>query len=91
MLDLTTYPRSSTIAAAAADITNGHGYRSACPDSRTTAFVTATHLLSRDGTEIPTWTVTYGDSRYAGTYDVLLQMNALTGEVIKNEARERPC
>jgi hypothetical protein len=90
-LDYRTYPRRSTIAAAAADITSGYTYRSACPDSRTTALVTATSVTDVDGSSRPVWTVTYGDSRFSGTYDVLVQMDALSGNVIKREVRDRAC
>jgi hypothetical protein len=90
-LDLTTYPRSSTIAAAAADILNGHVYQADCPASRETAFVSASHALDEAGIEVPAWVVTYGDESVDLQWDIVVTMNAVTGEVIDNRSRNRPC
>ena len=90
-LDLTTYPRSSTIAAATADIVSGATYRRACPDTRRSMLVTPTKRTASDGTSESIWTVTYGDTRVGGTFDVLVQLDAQTGIVITNEVRDRPC
>jgi len=90
-LDLTTYPKSSAIAAAAADITSGSTYRHACPGFRSSALVTASAIVGSDGKTQPIWTVTYGDSRFDGTFDVLVRMNAMSGNVIDNQLRERAC
>ena len=92
--DLTTYPRSSSIAAITANITVGSAYREACAESRNVAIVTASSVPednpeSRTGS--PVWAVTFGDRRYPGTFDVLVRMDANTGEVVTNQVSDRPC
>jgi len=93
-LDLTTYPRSSSIAAITANITVGSAYREACEENRNVAVVTARSICgtdpeSRIGT--PVWAVTFGDQRFPGTFDSLVRMDANSGEVVTSEVRERAC
>lgn len=91
LLDLTTYPRSSTIAAAAADIIEGHAYRTACPESRSSSVVTATVGRVADGAAFSMWTVTYGDAENEARFDVVVRVDAQSGSVLRSDVRERDC
>lgn len=90
-IDLSGYSRGSSTAALAAEVLQGAAYRALCPATRTTALVTPSREKDTDGESVPVWTVTYADSRYASDFDVLVQLDARTGNVLKNEAAERPC
>lgn len=90
-IDMTGVTRTSTTAFLTAEILGGTSYRQACPSTRSVALVSFTSATDDSGKQIPAWTVTYGDSRFPGTFDVLIQLNAQNGNVIKNEVSDRSC
>jgi hypothetical protein len=90
-IDLSQYVRGSTTAALTAEVLHGASYRSACPDMRRTALVTPSRIVDGNGNVAPIWVVTYADSRFTGDFDVLVQLDATNGNVIKSELTERPC
>lgn len=90
-IDLSLYLRSSTTAALTAEVLHGSTYRTVCPSTRTTAVVAPSRIINGDGSVTPIWTVTYADTRFASDIDVLVQVDAVTGNVIRSEAVDRPC
>jgi hypothetical protein len=90
-IDLTGYLRGSTTAALTAEVLHGATYRTACPANRRAALVTPSRVANADGSWTPIWVVTYADTRFTGDIDVLVQVDATNGNVIRSEAAERPC
>jgi hypothetical protein len=87
-LDLSLYQKSSTIAGLSADLLAGQEYRDACPDQRHTSTITAGKATAADGTSVPAWIVTYDDDTRGDDVDVVVTVNAVSGDVLqtKNEA-----
>lgn len=90
-LNLLTLPTSSTVAALTAEILGGREYRSGCPELRATSYVIFSVAQDDQGQSVPAWTVTYGDSRHRGKNDIVIRLDASTGNVITNEISPRPC
>jgi hypothetical protein len=90
-IDLSAFTRSSATAALTAELLHGAAYRTSCPGTRTTALVTPSLMTDVDGAKMPIWTVTYADARFADDFDVLVQLDANSGNVVTSEANERPC
>jgi hypothetical protein len=90
-LELQDHSRSSVTALLTADLLEGSAYRNACPSSRSSALVTLSNAPDEAGQQRAVWTVTYGDSRYPEAFDVLVRLDAGSGNVLTSEHRERPC
>jgi hypothetical protein len=81
-LAVTTYPISSMVALFAADTTAGNSYRVACPEFRHLSRLSI--VPSVDGAD-PFWLVTYEDQRSAGQPGVSVRIDAITGQVERDE------
>jgi hypothetical protein len=79
---LTTYPISSTVALFAAETTMGNGFRTACPEFRHLSRVS---LVLPAGGANPFWMVTYEDQRATGQPAFRVRVDAMTGEVARDE------
>lgn len=79
---ITTYPISSVVALFAADATDGNGYRVACPQFHHLSRVS---IVPSFGGEDPSWLVTYEDQRAAGTADVHVKVDAISGRVERQD------
>ena len=90
-LELQGYARSSMTALLTADVLEGSMYRNACPASRTSALVTLSTAPDESGEARAVWTVTYGDARYPNTFDVLVRLDAESGNVVTSEREEIAC
>jgi len=90
-LDFNAFPRKSTTALLTANVLEGASYRGACPATRSSALVALWLAPDGAGATRATWTVTYGDSRFEGTHDVVVQLDATSGNVTETERRDRPC
>jgi hypothetical protein len=90
-LELQNHTRSSATAVLTADLLEGSAFRNACPSSRSSALVTLSAAPDDTGERRSVWTVTYGDSRFPATFDVLVRLYADTGNVLTSERQDRPC
>ncbi len=79
---LTTYPISSTVALFAAEATMGNSYRTGCPRYRHLSRVSIVPPM--DGVEAH-WLVTYEDQRAAGQPAFKVKVNAMSGEVERDD------
>ncbi|HKG24259.1 MAG TPA: hypothetical protein VKB09_01365, partial [Thermomicrobiales bacterium] len=79
---LTTYPISSTVALFAAETTMGNAYRTACPEFRHLSRVSLVRPASGAN---PFWLVTYEDQRATGQPAFRVRVDAITGEVARDE------
>jgi hypothetical protein len=78
-LPLTAVQRSSTVAVLAADVSAGNLYRSACPEFRNR---TTVHLLTPTASmPNPAWLVAYEDERHRDQSDLVLRVDAVTGDI----------
>jgi hypothetical protein len=82
-LDITTYPISSTISLFAADLSIGNKYRAACPQFRHLS--RASFAAEPDGNGAY-WLVTYEDSRSAGRPELRIEIDAMSGEVTRDDS-----
>jgi hypothetical protein len=85
-----TYPISSTVALFAADVSVGHTYRTLCPQFRHLSRVS---LVQRDDTGGAYWLVTYEDARTSGRPDLEIQIDAVSGQVQRDDrsSDQLPC
>jgi hypothetical protein len=90
-LELHDHSRSSSTALLTADLLEGSKFRRACPASRSSAIVTLSSMTDDIGQRRPVWTVTYGDSRFPDTFDVLFRLDAGNGNVLTSEHADRAC
>jgi hypothetical protein len=80
--DLATYPISSSVALFAIETTDGNRYRNSCPEFRHLARVSI--VPSLDGGDAD-WLVTYEDQRSGGRPAILVRVDAVTGQVEREE------
>jgi hypothetical protein len=90
-LDLTTFSKAATVAGLTAEIDGGQAYRRACPDRRHASDIAADVIAGSDGSMQSVWTVTYQQDRHGDVNDVVVRMNATTGEVIQKDLTSRNC
>jgi hypothetical protein len=90
-LDLSTFAKSSNIAGLTAEVISGTDYRRACPDLRDETDISAAIMKQTDGTTVPAWSVTYQQERHNDQLDVVVRLNAVTGNVMENDVRPRDC
>jgi hypothetical protein len=79
---LATYPISSIVALFAAETTMGNGYRTACPQFRHLSRVSIVPPMDGVGAY---WLVTYEDQRAAGQPAFKVKVDAMTGDVERDD------
>jgi hypothetical protein len=79
---ITTYPISSTVALFAAETTMGQAYRTACPQFRHLSRVSIVPPMDGVGAY---WLVTYEDQRAAGQPAFRVRVDAMTGDVERDD------
>jgi hypothetical protein len=80
---VTTYPISSMVALFAAETTVGNAYRNACPQFRHLSRLSIVPELDGSGAR---WLVTYEDARAAGRPALEVRVDAMTGDVEREDA-----
>jgi hypothetical protein len=79
---ITTYPISSTVALFAAETTMGQAYRTACPQFRHLSRVSIVPPMDGVGAY---WLVTYEDQRAAGQPAFRVKVDAMSGDVERDD------
>ncbi len=82
-VDIATYPISSTVALFAVETTQGQAYRMACPQFRHLSRVS---VVPPSGGGNAYWLVTYEDQRFGGRPEIVVRVDAMTGDIQRQEA-----
>lgn len=81
-------PITAEIASATAELLGGSTYREACPEHRNLSKV---GVAFDPPTGAQTWVVTYADDRSASNPDIIVVMNATTGQVLRKTISNPSC
>jgi hypothetical protein len=81
-------PITAEIASATAELLGGAAYRNACPEHRNLSKV---GVGFDPATGTPTWVVTYADDRSASNPDIIVVIDATTGQVRRKTVTNPSC